>query len=146
LLSILNVRGRAKNYEKSSLSALSFAKKQMGKNPIRCFSFPWSKMMNEETLKDKLNSIGKAVFVECFSVFKSYANSQISREDCIEELMQKYPDKKESGCKICCSQAKLIFEANMQCKAIGIICDNWGKKRLSDETIEQAMLLLQDCP
>ncbi len=102
--------------------------------------------MNEETLKDALNSIGIAVFVECFSVFKPYANSKISREYCIEELMQKYPDKKESGCEICCSQAKLIFEENMQCRAIGIICNNWGQTKLSDETIEQAMLLLQDCP
>ncbi len=102
--------------------------------------------MNEETLKDALNSIGRAVFVKCFSVFKSYANSQISREDCIEELMQKYPDKKESGCKVCCSQAKLIFEANLQCRAISIICDNWEQTKLSNETIEQAMLLLQDCP
>ena len=102
--------------------------------------------MNEEKLKNALNSIGRTVFIECFSVFKSYANSQISREDCIEELMQKYPGKKESGCEICCSQAKLIFEENMQCRAIGIICDNWGETKLSDETIEQAMLLLQDCP
>ncbi len=101
--------------------------------------------MNEETLKKALNSIGRTVFVECFSVFKSYANSQISIEDCIEELMQKYPNKKESGCKICCSQAKSIFEANMQCRAIGIICYKWGKTKLSDETIEQAMSLLQDC-
>ncbi|SMM99598.1 hypothetical protein SPONN_727 [uncultured Candidatus Thioglobus sp.] len=59
--------------------------------------------------------------------------------------MKKYLDKKESGCKVCCSQAKLIFKANTQCRAIGIICDNWGQTRLSDETIEKAMLLLQDC-
>lgn len=61
-------------------------------------------MMNEETLKGTLNSIGRTVFVECFYVFESYANSKISREDCIEELMQKYPDKIKTGCEVCCSQ------------------------------------------
>lgn len=84
--------------------------------------------------------------MECFSIFEHCSKRQKLKEYCIEELMQKYPDKKESGCKVCCSQAKLIFEADMQCKAIGIICDNWGKAKLSNETIEQAMVLLQDCP
>lgn len=123
-----------------------YAATSMDKSSIRCFSFLWSEIMNEETLKNKLNSIGRAIFVECFSIFESYTNGQISKEDCIEELMQKYPDKQESGCKICSSQAKLIFEADMQCRAIGIICDNWVQTKLSAETIEQAMLLLQDCP
>jgi hypothetical protein len=102
--------------------------------------------MNEETLKHRLNSIGRTVFVECFAIFESYEKNQISREQCIDELMQKYPDKKESGCKVCCSQAKLIFKLNMQCNAIGLICDNWGTTRLSKETIDKAMELLQDCP
>jgi hypothetical protein len=101
--------------------------------------------MNEKTLKDKLNSIGMTVFVECFDIFKSYEKRQISREQCIDELMQKYPNKKESGCKVCCSQAKLIFETNMQCWAIGIICDNWVETKLSKRTIDQAMELFQDC-
>ena len=101
--------------------------------------------MNEEKLKNTLESIGIAIFVECFSIFKNYSEKR-KLKDCIEELMQKYPDKKESGCKVCCSQAKLIFETDMQCKAISIICDKWGKTRLSNETIEQAMVLLQDCP
>ena len=101
--------------------------------------------MNEKTLKNTLNSIGRGVFVECFSIFESYANSQISRDDCIEKLTQKYPNKEESGCKICCNKAKSIFEENMQCEAIDIICGNWGQTKLSDETIEKAMLLLQDC-
>jgi hypothetical protein len=60
--------------------------------------------MNEKTLKNTLNSIGRGVFVECFSIFESYANSQISRDDCIEKLTQKYPNKEESGCKICCNK------------------------------------------
>ena len=102
--------------------------------------------MNDEVLQGKLNSIGTTVFVEYFSIFESYANSQISKEDCIEKLMQKRPGKQESGCKVCCSRAKLIFEADMQCRAIGIICDNWGQTKLPDETIEEAMSLLQDCP
>jgi hypothetical protein len=102
--------------------------------------------MNKEILKDTLNSIGRAIFIECFSIFESYANSQISREDCIEKLMQKYPNKKESGCKVCCSQAKLIFKAGVQCWAISIICDNWEQTRLSDKAITQATVLLQDCP
>ncbi len=61
--------------------------------------------MNEQELKEKLNSVGKEVFVECFSIFQDYANDRISKEDCIEKLMQKYPGKTESGCKICCGNA-----------------------------------------
>lgn len=98
--------------------------------------------MTENELQNKLDSVGRKVFVECFSIFKFC----ISKEDCIEKLMQKYSNKTESGCDICCSNAKLIFKSNMECRAIGVICDNWGATKLSDETIEQAMALLQDCP
>lgn len=102
--------------------------------------------MNEKELKSKLNSVGREVFVECFYIFQRYALGKITREDCIEELMQKYPNKKESGCSICVGNAKLIFESEMECRAIGLICDNWGNTRLSDDTIEQAMEILQECP
>ena len=102
--------------------------------------------MNETELKRKLNSVGRKVFVECFYIFQEYATNRISKEYCIKKLTQQYPDKAESGCKICCSNAKQIFEANMECRAIGLICEHWGDTRLSDETIEQAMALLQECP
>ena len=66
--------------------------------------------MNEETLNRKLRSVGKTVFTECFSIFESYENGQISRrEDCIEKLRQKYPKKKKSGCSICIGNAKINF-------------------------------------
>ncbi len=33
----------------------------------------------------------------------------------------------------------------MECRAIGLICDSREKTELSDETIEQAMALSQEC-
>lgn len=102
--------------------------------------------MTEVELKNKLNSVGRAVFVECFSIFQFYADGRISKEDCIDKLMQKYPNKQESGCKICCGNAKLIFEASMECRAIGMICDNYMQTRLTDDIVTQAIELLQDCP
>ncbi len=98
--------------------------------------------MNEQNLKNKLNSVGRTIFVKCFDIFQSC----ISKEDCIEKIMQKYPEKDESGCNICCSNAKLIFESGMECKAIGMICENWRDTKLSDKTIEKAMALSQKCP
>lgn len=83
--------------------------------------------MNKEVLKKKLTSVGRAVFIKCFPVFESYADERILREDCIEKLMQTYPDKKESGCRVCCNQAKLIFKADMQCGAVAMIVKTGGK-------------------
>ena len=99
--------------------------------------------MNDLELKSKLKSIGSKVFVECFDIFKKYTSHEISKENCIQELVQKYPGKMESGCRICTGNAKLIFEAKMEFRAIKLVC---GQTRLSSDTIKQAKLILQKCP
>ena len=82
--------------------------------------------MNKEQLTRKLNSVGREVFVQYFDLFKDHAGGRITKEEAIERLVA---DKisNENGADIRCSNAKLIFEANMECRAVGMICDNWRK-------------------
>ncbi len=39
-------------------------------------------------------------------------------------MLKKYPDKYESGCAICCGNAKLIFESKAECRALKIISES----------------------
>lgn len=101
--------------------------------------------MNEEELIRKLNSVGRKQFINYFEVFQSYAKGRISKEDCIDRLVTDGISN-ENGAAIRCGNAKLIFEANRECRAIGMICDNWKQTKLSQDVIDKAMALLQDCP
>lgn len=101
-------------------------------------------MTNEELAK-KMNSVGEAVFVEYFYDFRSYQKGVISKDECVEILVSNQVSN-DSGAVIRCNYAKEIFEGNMESHAIGMICSKWGKTRLSADTINAAMHILQKCP
>ena len=94
--------------------------------------------MNREELIRKLNSVGKAAFIEYYSTFKAHGQGRLSREDCIECIVADGVSN-DSGAAIRCSNAKLIFQANKQCDALKIICDS---NRLSSGVINIANRLL----
>ncbi len=94
--------------------------------------------MNEEELIRKLNSVGKTIFVEYFSIFQEYATGQMSREDCIETLVSNDVSN-ESGASIRCGNAKQIFNANMENTALTIISES---KRLPYDTVSRAAELI----
>lgn len=98
--------------------------------------------MSETDIGEKLETVGKAVFIECFDIFRRYTTSQITQEAAINEMWEKYPDKAESGCKACLSGAKAIFKKEAECVAIKMICES---RNLSDDIIEKANILLQEC-
>ena len=96
--------------------------------------------MNEQELIRKLNSVGKAIFVECFYLFKSYADGQISKEDCINQLVEKKVSNK-NGAAIRCSNAKPIFNFKKEVSALEIIIQS---KRLSPGFIKKARILFDE--
>ena len=71
-------------------------------------------------------------------VFQAYAEDALSKENCIEHLVSKKVSN-ESGAAIRCSNAKLIFKANLEHDALEIILDS---KRLDSKVINQAKELL----
>ena len=98
--------------------------------------------MNREELIRKLNSVGKAAFIQYYSDFKAQGQGQMSREDCIERIVADGVSN-YSGAAIRCSNAKLIFQANKQCDALKIICNS---TRLSLSVINTAkQLLAKEC-
>lgn len=76
--------------------------------------------MNNEKLVRKLNSVGKAAFVEHYSLFKSYAEGAISRQRCVDLLVASGASNPE-GAAIRVSNAVLIFRAAMDQKALTLI-------------------------
>ncbi len=94
--------------------------------------------MKEQELIRKLNSVGKAIFVEYFDMFKAYSEGMKSKEDCIERLVANEVSN-NNGAAIRCSNAKLIFKANMEYRALEIIVDS---KRLSQAIINKASNLM----
>lgn len=89
---------------------------------------------------DKLNSVGKAVFVEQFHVFEAFAHGRIARDDCIEHLVSQGVSN-QSGAAIRCGNAVLIFRAKMERKALQIIA---ASGRLPSEIVETASKLLAE--
>ncbi len=94
--------------------------------------------MQESELIRKLNSVGKTIFVEYFSIFKSYAEERLSKEDFIE-LLVKNNISNANGAAIRCSNAKLIFKANMEYEALKLIAIS---KRLDPIVINKAQELI----
>lgn len=76
--------------------------------------------MNNENLMRKLNSVGKAAFVENFSLFKSYADGNISRQRCIDSLVTKGVSNVE-GASIRVGNAAVIFRASMEYQAFVLV-------------------------
>ena len=94
--------------------------------------------MNENELIRKLNSVGKAAFVEYFNVFQSYGDGCISKGECIEHLVSAGVSN-DSGAAIRCSNAKLIFQSQMSSNALKLITES---KRLSSDVMRQARKLI----
>jgi hypothetical protein len=89
---------------------------------------------------NKLNSVGKAVFVEHFHVFEAFAHGRIARHDCIEHLVSQGVSN-QSGAAIRCGNAVLIFRAKMERKALQII---FASDRLPRDIVETASKLLTE--
>lgn len=76
--------------------------------------------MNQEVLIRKLNSVGKAIFVEYFNTFQSYSCGIISKEKCID-LLVKNKVSNDNGAAIRCGNAKQIFDAEKEYDALLIV-------------------------
>ena len=100
--------------------------------------FIGDRMMDTQKLTRRLNSIGKAAFIKHFFDFKAYASGQILKEACIDRIILAKTSNWD-GASIRCSNAKLIFEANMQNKALEIVVN---AKRVPNDIIQKAKNLL----
>jgi hypothetical protein len=76
--------------------------------------------MKNEDLVRRLNSVGKAAFVEHYSLFKSFADGEISRQRCIDTLVAKGTSNPE-GAAIRVGNAALIFRASKEQEALSLI-------------------------
>ena len=96
--------------------------------------------MNEQEMIRKLNSVGKTVFVLYFRLFLEYAEGKISKDKCIDELVE---DKVSNynGASIRCSNAKKIFDKKMECDALMTISKS---RRLSSEVIQMAKKIITE--
>jgi len=93
--------------------------------------------MDNNELVRKINSVGKQVFVEQFELFRKYADGQIPRDHAVDALVEKGISN-ESGAAIRAGNAKQIFAAHMEEKALDIILDS---SRLSASVISVAKRL-----
>lgn len=94
--------------------------------------------MDINTLNRRLNSIGKAAFVKHFSDFKAYASGQLSKTGCIDKIVSAGTSNWD-GANIRCSNAKMIFDANMQNQALELVVN---AKRVPRDIIHRAKDLL----
>ena len=94
--------------------------------------------MTHEELIRKLNSVGKAAFVNYFDIFEDYANGHRLKEDCIEVLVRDGVSN-ESGAAIRISNAKLIFEAGATYEALSMVSKS---RRLPAKVAERAKVLM----
>ena len=96
-------------------------------------------MKNDELIR-KLNSVGKAAFVENFSLFKSYADGLISRTKCIDSLVASAVSNMD-GAAIRTSNAELIFRAGAARDALEIISKSG---RVPADVVSAARALLKN--
>ena len=96
--------------------------------------------MDDDDMIRKLNSVGKAIFIEYFSTFKSYAEGRLSRADCIEILVSNEVSN-DAGAAIRVSNAKLLFDGKRECDALEVVAKS---KRLSPDIIRAATQLLNE--
>lgn len=99
-------------------------------------------IMNEQELTRKLNSVGKTIFIEYFSAFKAYSEGRLSKDKCIELLVEKKVSN-EAGASIRCGNAKRIFESKKECDALIIVSES---TRLSSYLVDVAKkLIIEHC-
>ena len=79
--------------------------------------------MGHQELVRKLNSVGKAAFVEYVDLFEDYANGRRRKEDCIEILVRDGVSN-EAGAAIRVSNAKRIVEEGATYEALRIISES----------------------
>jgi hypothetical protein len=94
-------------------------------------------MRNEDLIR-KLNSVGKAAFVENFALLKSHADGHISRQRCIDSLVAKGVSNTE-GASIRAGNAATIFRAAMEYEALNLVLDS---TRLPSTVIQTARQIL----
>ena len=96
--------------------------------------------MDRSELVRKLNSVGKKAFVEHYELFEDYAHGSESRDHVIEELVR-LGKSNDAGAAIRTGNAKLIFEAQQELAALGLIVES---KRLPQATKDAAARLLRE--
>ena len=79
--------------------------------------------MNEQELTRKLNSVGKSAFVVFFDLFKEFSNGRISRDACIDLLVNKKVSN-SAGAAIRTGNAQQIFRAGMEQEALEIVANS----------------------
>jgi hypothetical protein len=93
--------------------------------------------MDRKHLERKLNSVGKRVFVEQFTIFKNFASGQIDRSRAIKALVNQGVSN-NPGAGIRVGNAKLIFEARQERAALEIILRSG---RMSSSVLTEARRL-----
>jgi len=94
--------------------------------------------MDQYKLEKRLQSIGKRVLVEQYSLFEDYAHKITSKEDAVEQLVS-YDVSNENGAMIRLSNAKTIFDKKMERAALVLITQS---KRIDASTLREANILL----
>ena len=79
--------------------------------------------MNEDGVIRKLQSVGKAVFVEYFCAFEDYAAGKMTRQACID-LLVRAAVSNDAGAAIRCGNAKALFDANRAIDALTIVAES----------------------
>ncbi len=94
--------------------------------------------MDQYKLEKRLQSIGKRVFVEQYSLFEDYAHKITSKEDAVEQLVS-CDVSNENGAMIRLSNAKTIFDKKMERAALVLITQS---KRIDASTLREANSIL----
>src|SRR5216684_2705300 len=97
-------------------------------------------MTDDAKLKAALNSIGKLCFITHYELFRDKSRTDASY---VVEFLMKNDKITEAGAKIRVSFARGIFVAGRQNAALMIIAQS---KRVPRESIDKALLLLNDSP
>jgi len=98
--------------------------------------------MNEQEIVRKLNSIGKAFFVNNFSTLKQYSRGSLSKEKCIDSFVLTGACNAAGGA-IRCGNAKALFLAKRERDAL--MCISNSMRLASDLRIEAARLIADEC-
>ena len=96
--------------------------------------------MNDQEMIRNLNSVGKTIFVSYFLLFVSYAKGEISKDKCIDKLIDDNVSN-YNGAAIRCGNAKRIFDEKMECDALAIVSDSG---RLSPEIIQKSKEIIRE--
>lgn len=94
--------------------------------------------MDQYKLEKRLQSIGKRVFVEQYSLFADYAHEITTKEDAVDQLVSNNVSN-ENGAMFRLSNAKKIFDDNMERAALVLILQS---KRVDASTLLEAKNIL----